>query len=103
MTEWGMIMIERSPTPHAATRTSGWAAASLACALANFVVLPVVGAVLAIVFDIVAIREIDASGGQLRGRGMVEWALPIGIAGLVLYAALTLMMARPAPMFMPHL
>jgi prepilin-type processing-associated H-X9-DG protein len=55
-------------------RTSSWAVASLVCGLLGCLVLP---AILAIPFGIIGIRQVNRSGGRVKGRGLA-------IAGLVM-------------------
>jgi Domain of unknown function (DUF4190) len=57
--------------------TSGYAIASLICALLGYIGFPVVGGILGIIFGHLAIREIDRSNGMLQGRGIAQ-------AGLIL-------------------
>ncbi len=75
----------RTPRP-----TSLWAGASLACGLAGFFILQPVGGVLAIVFAVVADREIQESNGYMRGRTLAHWGMACGVAGLAFFALLAL-------------
>ena len=70
--------------------TSLWAGASLACGLAGFFILQPVGWVLAVVFAVVANREIQESNGYIRGRTLANWGMASGIAGLAFCAWLAL-------------
>ena len=56
--------------------TNGFAIASMVLGIVGFIVCGV-GAILALVFGYKARREIDASGGREKGRGMA-------VAGIVL-------------------
>jgi hypothetical protein len=70
----------------AAPPTSSMALVSLILGALGWVVLPVIGSVLAVVFGHLALREIDGSGGQLGGRGMAQAGLVLGYAALGLGA-----------------
>jgi len=70
--------------------TSLWAGASLACGLAGFFILQPVGWVLAVVFALVANREIQESNGYIRGRTLANWGMACGIAGLAFFALIAL-------------
>ncbi|GAC1631749.1 MAG: hypothetical protein NVS9B14_04070 [Candidatus Acidiferrum sp.] len=63
--------------PAPAAETSGKAVASLVSAIAAYVILPFVGAIVAIVLGHLGLSEIKKSAGRLKGDGMA-------IAGLVL-------------------
>lgn len=65
-----------------APATSGWAIASLILSLANWLVLPVIGAILGIVFGHIALGEIKASQGRVEGRGVAMAGLIIGYVSL---------------------
>src|SRR5262249_15869329 len=59
------------------TETSGKATASLISAIAAYVIVPFIGAIVAIVLGHMGLSEIKKSAGRLKGEGMA-------IAGLVL-------------------
>ena len=69
-----------APVSAETTRTSGWAIASFVCGLTGCLG---VTAILAVIFGIIAIREIDRSQARLKGKGMA-------VAGIVLGALLLL-------------
>lgn len=72
-------------TPGPATRkTSALAVASLVLGITCFFLVPIIGALLAIVFGAVARSSIKRSKGDLGGRGMATAGLTLGIIGLVL-------------------
>lgn len=70
--------------------TSLWAGASLACGLAGFFILQPVGWVLAVVFAVIANREIQESNGYIRGRTLANWGMACGVAGLAFFAWIAL-------------
>lgn len=65
------------------TRTEGFAIASLACGIAGFFAVPIVGSVLAIVFGSVGRKRI-AQDPSLSGQDMARAGIIIGWVGLVL-------------------
>lgn len=81
---------EPSGTSRAAT-TNGHAIAALVLGIGGFVICGI-GAILALVFGYQAKREIDASGGAQKGRGMAVagivlgwlWVASVVVAGIVL-------------------
>lgn len=72
------------PTARAKKKTSGFAIASLVLGIAAFTCLPVVSAILAIVFGAIAKGEIRRRGGELSGSGMATAGIVLGIVGLVI-------------------
>lgn len=64
--------------------TSGWAIASLACALLGIFGFPLIGSILSIIFGLVGLNEIAASRGTLTGRTMARISIAISIAVLVI-------------------
>lgn len=75
--------------------TSGTATASLVCGILGWSVLPVIGAILAVVLGHMAKNEIKASSGSLGGDGMATAGLVLGYAGIGL-AVLGTMLAVAA-------
>jgi hypothetical protein len=71
------------PSAAAGKRNSGWAIASLVLGIAAFLVLPIVGGILAIVFAGLAKRDIHRSGGTVGGSGLATAGLTLGIIGVV--------------------
>ena len=63
-----------SPQPYGPQETSSKAVVALVCAIASFVVLPLLPAIAALIVASSASREIDAAGGRLTGRGLVTGA-----------------------------
>jgi uncharacterized protein YqgC (DUF456 family) len=71
--------------PLAATRTEGFAIASLASAIGGFFIVPLVGSILAIVFGAAARKRI-AQDPDLQGAEMARAGTIIGWVGVVLAA-----------------
>jgi hypothetical protein len=72
------------PVSYATPPTSSMALVSLILGILGWVVLPLIGSVLAVVFGHVALREIDRSGGRLGGRGMAQVGLILGYSAVAL-------------------
>jgi hypothetical protein len=70
--------------------TSGKAIASLILGIAGFVILPVVGPIVAIVFGVLAKREIASRSG-LGGEGMATAGIVLGSIGIALVAIVVFM------------
>ena len=66
-----------------APSTSGWAIASLILSIASYVGLPLIGAILGVIFGHMALNEIKRSEGQLQGRGLAIGGLVLGYAHFV--------------------
>lgn len=64
--------------------TSSLALVSLILGILGWVILPLIGSVLAVVFGHVALGEIDRSGGQLGGRGMAQAGPVLGYSAVAL-------------------
>ena len=71
--------------------TSGRATASLVLGLLGLVFCPLICSVLALVFGYQGRREIDASGGQLSGRGSATAGIVLGWVGVVIYGLFLLL------------
>jgi hypothetical protein len=61
-------------------RANRLAVTALICAC---VIGPIVGGILATVFGMVALDEIDESEGQERGQGMAKWAIGLGFVNIL--------------------
>jgi hypothetical protein len=73
------------PTPgEAAPQNSTMAIISLVAGIAGWVILPLIGAIVAVITGHMAKKEIRASGGRLTGDGMATVGLVLGYAQLVL-------------------
>jgi hypothetical protein len=66
-----------------APTTSGYATASLICAVVGIIV-PIVASALAIIFGIVALNQISSSYGRLEGRGLAIAGIVVGAVGIVI-------------------
>jgi hypothetical protein len=62
--------------------TSGMAIASLVIGIASFLVLPLVGHILALVFGYMARNEIKASNGRVAGDGYATAGIILGYIGI---------------------
>jgi len=62
--------------------TSNMALASLIMGILGWLVLPIVGSILAIVLGHAALGEIDRSEGQVGGRGLAQAGLILGYVAL---------------------
>jgi uncharacterized protein DUF4190 len=69
--QWGT---PPAPGTYGPPRTEGLAVAALVCAIASWVVCPVVTAVVALALAHGAGNKIDASGGRTTGNGLVRAA-----------------------------
>ncbi|MBI4615019.1 MAG: DUF4190 domain-containing protein [Planctomycetes bacterium] len=76
--------------PPVAPRTSGMAVASLVLGIlgAPTCIYGTVFQILAMVFGIIALKQIDASRGQIEGRGMALWGRGLGFVGLGVWVGL---------------
>ncbi len=71
-----------------APKTSSNAIISLVLSIAAWVVCPIVPAIVALVFASMASKEIDASGDQIQGRGMVTASKIVSWINIGFYVAL---------------
>jgi len=62
--------------------TSGMATASMVVGIASFVVFPLVGHILAIIFGYIARNEIRNSGGRVGGSGFATAGIILGFVGI---------------------
>jgi hypothetical protein len=70
--------------------TSGKAIASLILGITGFVILPIVGSILAIIFGVSAKREIESRTG-LGGNGMATAGIVLGGIGIAIAALVAFM------------
>lgn len=75
---------QQYPTYAPAQQTSGLAIASLVCSL---VWLCGLGSLLAVIFGLISIKQINASQGRMGGKGLAIAGTIIGALGVVLLAA----------------
>lgn len=59
-------------------QTSSLAVISLICGIASFFIVPLLGAIAAIITGNMAKKEIRQSAGRLSGEGMATWGLILG-------------------------
>ena len=85
-------MTDQPPTNYASKKTDGLAVAALVLGILAFVILPVIGAVLAIVFGVQSRHRIDADP-SLDGRSMATAGVVLGIVELVLVSLTVLLVA----------
>ncbi|MFZ3071446.1 MAG: DUF4190 domain-containing protein [Anaerolineaceae bacterium] len=64
--------------------TSPWAIVSLVSGIASYIILPILGAVIAVITGYVAKNEIKRSNGQIGGDGMATAGLVLGWVNLAL-------------------
>ncbi len=72
----------QKPPSSRTTHTSETAIASLICALLGWSVLPVLGAILAVILGHTAQNEIRDSGGTIGGNGLSALGLALGYTNL---------------------
>ena len=70
-----------APSP---SETSTLAVVSLVAGILSWILIPIIGAIIAVVTGHKAKNEIRASGGQLGGNGMATIGLVLGYANFVL-------------------
>ena len=73
--------------------SSGNATAALVLGICGFTVCPLLCSIAAVIFAMRAYREIDASGGYIRGRGQAQAGLILGWIGIALSALFILAFA----------
>lgn len=71
------------PAAWASPQTSTNAVVALACAVASWVALPLVAAVVAVVLARNATEEIAVSGGRVTGAGLANAARVVGWANII--------------------
>jgi len=74
----------QSPPIHQAPPNSGLAIASLVTGILSWVLVPILGAIIAVVTGHLAKREIRQSNGRLSGDGMATAGLILGYVNLLL-------------------
>ncbi len=80
---------ESQPPTFVPAQTSSMAVVSLVCGIATWVILPLIGAIIAVITGHMARREIRDSMGRLTGDGLATAGLVLGYLqlGLGLVAA----------------
>ena len=71
-------------------RNDGKAVASLVCGLVGLVLAGIILGIVAIVLGVQSRKAIDASAGQLKGRGMATAGLVLGIIDIVTNAVIVI-------------
>jgi hypothetical protein len=66
-------------------RTNGMAIASLAFSIASWFVLPILGAILGVIFGHIALGQLRRAAGAESGRGLAIAGLAIGYVNLILW------------------
>lgn len=66
-------------------KTNGMAIASLALSIASWFVLPLIGAILGVIFGHIALGQLRRSDGAEEGRGLAIAGLAVGYVNLVLW------------------
>jgi len=69
---------QQSPPPGYGQQTSSMAIISLIAGIASFFIVPLLGAIAAIITGNMAKKEINQSGGRLSGLGMAKWGVILG-------------------------
>jgi hypothetical protein len=82
--------------PHFQPKTSGLAIASLVCGILGLICIPILPALLGLIFGIIAIRKINGSGGGVGGKGLAVGGLITSVIGVIIYVALFALMLLPA-------
>lgn len=67
-----------------AVKTSGMAIASLVLGIVGLFFFPFIPSILAIIFGVISIGQINRSNGVLKGKGMAVAGLVMGIIAVVL-------------------
>jgi ribosomal protein L40E len=78
------------PSLYRQRKTDTLAIASLVCAIASFVLLPLLPAIAAIVTGFMSRERIRGSGGELEGEGMALAGILVGTANLLLLVVVLL-------------
>jgi len=69
---------QQVPPPGYGQQTSTLAVISLISGIASFFIVPLLGAIAAIITGNMARKEISRSAGQLTGEGMARWGTILG-------------------------
>lgn len=82
------MTFDSTPTPSnsfsTSTQTSSLAIVSLVSGIASWIILPIVGAIIAVISGHLAKKEINESNGQLGGMEMANVGLVLGYVHLAL-------------------
>ncbi|HEY9121824.1 MAG TPA: DUF4190 domain-containing protein [Brevefilum sp.] len=66
------------PPPGYGQQTSSLAVISLISGIASYFIIPLIGAIAAIITGNIAMKEIRQSAGQFTGEGMARWGMILG-------------------------
>lgn len=66
-------------------KTNGMAIASLALSIASWIVIPLIGAILGVIFGHIALGQLRRADGAEEGRGLAIAGLAVGYVNLVLW------------------
>lgn len=92
------------PTARAQTTTAkrpdAFAIASLACAVASFIVIPIVGSILGVIFGRIALDRI-AANPELGGEEMARAGVIVGWVGIALIGAVLVVVLMFVAAFTP--
>ncbi len=66
------------PPPNYGPQTSSLAVISLISGIASYFIVPLLGAIAAVITGNMAKKEIRQSAGQLTGEGMARWGMILG-------------------------
>lgn len=84
------------PSPYPTPRSSGTNGMAIASFVLGLVWLWGVGGVLAVVFGVIAKRQIDESGGTQSGRGLAIAGIVLGVVGLASAVIVTILIIGAA-------
>lgn len=74
----------QSPTPGYGMQSSSLAIVSLISGIASFFIVPMLGAIVAIITGNLAKKEIRQSAGRLTGEDMARWGVILGWVNIAL-------------------
>ena len=75
---------KQNPPPSFGPQTSSLAVISLISGIASFFIVPVLGALAAIITGSIAKKDIRQSGGRLTGAGLATWGSVLGWINIAL-------------------
>ena len=90
--------METQPHPqqtHFQPKTSGMAIASLVCGILGLICIPILPALLGLIFGIIAIRKINSSGGGVGGKGLAVGGLITSVIGVIILPAILALILLP--------
>jgi hypothetical protein len=89
--------IPTAPPAQQFQKDSGLAIASLICGIAAYFFLPFVGALAAIIMGHIAVSQINASNGMLKGKGMATAGYVLGYVQIGLFILIIVVLVALAP------